>query len=99
MLRDTCFEFNDKIGDFVREEISALKADLDKYSQPPFDYEHGEILAIRRAIAIFESDPCNANMIALLQILEEVRAFHDTAPSVDVDIPAFKAVMAEALQS
>jgi hypothetical protein len=89
MLSDTCFDFNSAIFEFVRERLSQLKAELDNYDQPPFDYEHGEIAAIRYAIAAFENDQYCANMLALVQILELVQEFHDTT-SADADLRAFK---------
>jgi hypothetical protein len=96
MLSDACSDFNSEISGIVLNRISKLKADLDNYSQPPFDYVHGEISAIRRAIATFESDDIDATkLIALIRILEKVREFHDTPPSADVDdIPVFKEALA-----
>jgi hypothetical protein len=95
MLRDTCSDFNVHVGEFVSEQIGKLKEDLDRYDAPPFDYELGEIAAIRRAIAAFEADRDDAAALGeLLRVLEKVREFHDAPPSVDKDIPAFREALA-----
>jgi hypothetical protein len=85
MLSDACSDFNSEISDLALDRISSLKAQLDNYSRPPFDYGLGEIPAIRRAITAFETDERLGPepLIALLRILEKVRQFHDNpaAPS------------------
>jgi hypothetical protein len=83
MLSDACSDFNSGIEKLLLE----FKADLDRYSGPPFDYSLGEIPALQRGLSRVLAGEAGA-LDQLRHLAEVIRQFHDTPPPLEGKPPS-----------
>jgi hypothetical protein len=82
MLSDSCLDFC--VG--VRNLIQALRKDADHYNREPWDYELGEIAALKRACDhALDNEDCDEprDVDRLLEVTRLIVNYHFTPPKDD----------------
>ena len=92
-LSDACAEFLEDLSSGsvnAKDAVKQLATAVERYGTAPWDYDLGEIAALREACTAVLAMPTGANasrarwlgaIVKLVVLAERVRAYHDTPSS------------------